>query len=125
MPGDAPRQSGANDAMQGDAPLEIECRDVRARLADDDFVLVDCREPDEHQLVHIDAARLLPMSELAARVGELEPFRDQEIAIHCHHGGRSLKVARWLREQGFAKARSMAGGIDQWAQEIDPSLPRY
>jgi rhodanese-related sulfurtransferase len=45
--------------------------------------------------------------------------------VHCHHGGRSLRVVRWLREQGFSRAQSMAGGIDQWAVDIDPSLPRY
>jgi rhodanese-related sulfurtransferase len=45
--------------------------------------------------------------------------------VHCHHGGRSLRVAHWLREQGFANAQSMAGGIDRWSQEIDPSVPRY
>ncbi len=111
--------------MTAEMSIEIDCRAVHSRLADGDFLLVDCRETDEHQTVHIEAARLMPMSELAARLAELEPFREAEIAVHCHHGGRSLKVARWLRNQGFAKARSMAGGIDRWSLEIDPSLPRY
>ena len=80
---------------------------------------------DEHATARIEGAILIPMSELAARVGELETHRDQEIAVHCHHGGRSLRVANWLRSQGFTRARSMAGGIDQWSREIDPSVPRY
>lgn len=107
-------------------PIEIDCRSVHAKLrAGDEFLLLDCREADEHQFVHIPEARLLPMSELTQRAGELGPHRDGEIIVHCHHGGRSLRVAMWLRQRGFAKAQSMAGGIDQWAQEIDPSLPRY
>ena len=107
-------------------PLEIDCRGVQQKLqTGETFLLLDCREPNEHQFVSLPQAKLLPMSELAQRVGELEPHRDSEIIVHCHHGGRSLRVATWLRQQGFASARSMAGGIDRWAQEIDSSLPRY
>jgi rhodanese-related sulfurtransferase len=108
-------------------PVEIDCQSVQRQLAagSPDFVLIDCREPDEHVLVHIDQAVLLPMSQLQARVGELEPHRNQHVVVHCHHGGRSLKVAHWLRSQGFARVQSMAGGIDHWAQHIDPSLARY
>ncbi len=108
-----------------EVPLEIDCRSVADRLARGETVLIDCREPDEHALTNIASARLLPMSQLADRLSELEPLRGQSIAIHCHHGGRSLRVARWLREQGYPGAQSMAGGIDQWAVEIDPTLARY
>lgn len=65
------------------------------------------------------------MSRLAEYLDELAPFRDCPVAVHCHHGGRSLKVAVWLRNQGFAQAQSMAGGIDRWSLEIEPSVPRY
>ena len=109
-------------------PLEVDCQTVAAQLRGAEgqpFLLVDCREADEHATAHIEGARLVPMSELAARVGELEEYRQCVIAIHCHHGGRSLRVARWLREQGFQHAQSMAGGIDQWSLTIDPSVPRY
>ena len=112
--------------MSDSTSIEVDCQTVAARLRDDEyFVLLDCREADEHAIVRIAAAKLLPMSQLAARLGELESLRDREIAVHCHHGGRSLKVAHWLRSQGFARAQSMAGGIDAWALEIDRSLPRY
>ena len=112
--------------MPATPPIEVDCRTVEQKLAaGEPFAFVDCREADEHQLVRIEGATLIPMSELQSRVGELEPHRDSEIVVHCHHGGRSLRVAMWLRQQGFSKAASMAGGIDQWAQEIDPSLPRY
>ncbi len=107
-------------------PLEIDGSTVHAKLlSKQNFLLLDCREPDEHAIVNVAGAQLLPMSQLAGRLHELEPYRDCEIVVHCHHGGRSLKVAQWLRSQGYAKAQSMAGGIDHWAQEIDRSLPRY
>jgi adenylyltransferase/sulfurtransferase len=107
-------------------PLEIDCHAVKARLdAGEAFLLLDCREPDEHEVVCISGARLLPMSQLADRVGELLPFRDQPVVVHCHHGGRSLRVASWLGQQGFTDVKSLAGGIDQWAVAIDPELPRY
>ena len=109
-----------------ETPIEIDVRSVKAKLdASEDFLFVDCREPDEHATAHIDGATLMPMSTLAERVGEIEMHRDRLIVIHCHHGGRSLRVARWLRENGFQHAQSMAGGIDQWSQEIDSSVPRY
>lgn len=107
-------------------PLEISCADVKAKLDGGvEFFFLDCREVDEHQVVCIQAAELVPMSEIPERIAELEPHRDREIVVHCHHGGRSLHVAAWLQGQGYAQVKSMAGGIDQWAQEIDPSLPRY
>ena len=65
------------------------------------------------------------MSELQDRLGELDAHRGHEVIVYCHHGVRSLRVALWMREQGFARAVSMAGGIDAWSQQIDPSVPRY
>ncbi len=112
--------------MSCELALEIECEVVRARLdASDGLVLIDCREPDEHATARIAGARLIPMSQLEVLAGELQHLRETEIAVHCHHGVRSLRVVHWLREQGFAKAQSMAGGIDRWSQAIDPSVPRY
>jgi rhodanese-related sulfurtransferase len=108
------------------AALEIDCRTVKARLdAGDALVLLDCRERDEYEFVHIAAARLVPMSELPQRVGELDELRDAEIVVYCHHGVRSRQVANWLRGQGFGHVQSLAGGIDRWSQEIDATLPRY
>lgn len=107
-------------------PLEIPCRAVRdMRDAGNAFLILDCREPDEYAVARIEGAVLLPMSEIGARLGELSRHREGPIVVHCHHGGRSLQVAAWLRQQGFEQAQSMAGGIDQWAIEIDPTVPRY
>ncbi len=107
-------------------PLEIDVITLRDRLAKgDDLFLLDCREPEEYEIVKLEPATLLPMSELMVRVGELDPQKDREIIVHCHHGGRSLRVAMWLRQRGFERVSSLAGGIDAWAEQIDPSLPRY
>src|SRR5689334_11905705 len=104
-------------------PLEIDVKSVKQYLdAKKDFLLLDCREASEYETCKIAGATLLPMSELLTRVGELNPYRDREIVVHCHHGGRSLKVTHWLRQQGFAQVQSMAGGIDQWSTDIDPSV---
>ncbi len=107
-------------------PAETDCRTVAEKLkAGGKFVLVDCREKDEFELVKINGAVLLPMSELMTRAAEMEQYRDYDIAIHCHHGGRSLRVSTWLRANGYPQAQSMAGGIDQWAAEIEPGMKRY
>lgn len=107
-------------------PLEVDCQAVKNKLdAGESFLFLDCREKDEYATAHIDGTVLIPMSELVDRVSELDAHKDQEIIIHCHHGGRSMRVTNWLRQQGFAKAINMAGGIDKWSQSIDPSVPRY
>ena len=109
-----------------DLPLEIDVQGVKGMLDQgQDFLLLDCREQDEFDLVRIAGSTLLPMSEIQARADELEPHRDAHIVVHCHHGGRSMQVTQWLRNQGFARVQNMAGGIDQWSVEVDPSLPRY
>ncbi len=108
-----------------DIPIEVDCRSVKAALdASEDFLLLDCREPAEYATAHIAAAMLIPMAEIPARTAELGD-QSRRIVVHCHHGGRSLRVANWLRGQGFANAQSMAGGIDEWSQDIDPTVPRY
>ena len=112
--------------QSSDVPLETDCRSVKSALdAEDQMVLIDCREADEYETARIEGAKLVPMSEIQQRLAELEPHRGQRVVVHCHHGGRSLRVANWLRGQGYSQAQSMAGGIDQWSQEIDPSVPRY
>ena len=107
-------------------PLEVTCETVREKLdTGEDFVLLDCREEQEYETARIDGARLIPMSEMQDRVAELNELQGQEIIVHCHHGMRSLQVTHWLRQQGFDRVFSMAGGIDRWSEVIDPDVARY
>jgi len=109
-----------------DLPLEIDVHAVQAlRVVGEEFLLLDCREPEEHAICCIPAAVLVPMASIPERLAELERHRDGRIVVHCHHGGRSLRVAHWLRARGFALVQSMAGGIEAWALEIDAGTPRY
>ena len=109
-----------------DLPLHIDPRSVKDLMdSHDDIVLFDCREVDEHRTVCIEGAKLVPLSEAANLLVELEPYRQRHIVAYCHHGGRSLQFTLWLRSQGFDKVQNMMGGIDVWALLIDTSLPRY
>lgn len=112
-------------ADQTDA-IEVDVLTV-ARWKDEgrEFLLIDVRETDEYEVARIEGARLVPMSELRDRIEELEVYRDHHLVIHCHHGGRSLRVTEALRARGFSKVQNMAGGIDHWSQHVDPSVPRY
>ncbi len=106
--------------------IEIDVQAVKQLMDDDQsFLLLDCREPSEHEHCRIEGAQLISMGEIPERLSSMEKWRDGRIVVHCHHGIRSLRVVNWLRDQGFSGAQSMAGGIDRWSLEIDPSVPRY
>ena len=108
-------------------PIEIEPASVQSMVAagESDWLLLDCRTPEEYATARIAGALLIPMQDLPGRIAELEVWRDRSVIVHCHHGVRSLRVAHWLRERGFARARSMRGGIEAWSIEVDGSVPRY
>ena len=87
------------------------------------FVLLDVREPDEVASASIPDSQHIPMREIPQRLGELP--RELPIAVMCHHGGRSERVAHFLAAQGFANVANVDGGIDAYAREIDSTIPRY
>jgi rhodanese-related sulfurtransferase len=106
--------------------LEIEVEAAGPLLASgSDVLLLDCREPDEFQFARIPGSRLIPMNEIPARLEEIAAYRERPLIVHCHHGGRSLRVVQFLRKQGFLRAQNMKGGIDAWSCRVDPSIPRY
>ncbi|MEM6749048.1 MAG: rhodanese-like domain-containing protein [Planctomycetota bacterium] len=116
----------ANYPLQED--WEITPRGVRDALAgpeDAQPVLLDVREPDEIATASIAGALCVPMGEIKSRLQELAQHDADPVVVFCHFGGRSMQVTAFLREQGFDNVRSMAGGIDLWAVDIDPSVPRY
>jgi rhodanese-related sulfurtransferase len=106
---------------------EITPREVKAKIdGGERLVLVDCREPMEHQICSIEGAYLIPMNTVPARVQSIEAAADEAlVVVFCHHGMRSLSVVNWLRQQGIENCQSMAGGIDRWSAEIDNAVPRY
>ena len=106
---------------------EITVEELKAQLASSKPPLIlDVREPWEHQAARITGSKLIPMGDLPSRSNSGASTKSREIhPVLCHHGVRSLKVTIWLRQQGFENARSVAGGIDRWSRTIDPSIPIY
>lgn len=108
-------------------PVEVTPREVRTRMnAGEPLRLIDVREPFEHAITRIEGAELIPMRSVPARLQNLaSEAREATLILICHHGVRSLDVAYWLREQGVTACQSMAGGIERWSLDVDPSVPRY
>ncbi len=96
---------------------------ARRHAANDEFVLLDVREPDEIATASIPWAQTIPMDEVPERLGDLP--HDKPIAVLCHGGGRSGRVTAFLNENGFPDAVNVAGGIDAWSTSVDQSVPRY
>jgi len=102
--------------------LSVDAFDARRR-AGESFELLDVREAYEADIVQIPGARMFPLSELPARMHELDSA--VTYTLSCHHGTRSVQAYHALRKAGFGRLQVLAGGVDAWAVRIDPSLPRY
>lgn len=103
---------------------EITPAQVKSKLDQGDtFVLVDVREPHEWEICRIEGARLIPLSEFEDRIGEID--QDSEVVLHCKMGGRSAKAQDILYANGYTNVKNMIGGITRWADEVDPSVPKY
>ncbi|HEX4826087.1 MAG TPA: molybdopterin-synthase adenylyltransferase MoeB [Candidatus Polarisedimenticolaceae bacterium] len=98
--------------------------ELRARReAGERFQLLDVREPHEWQIARIPGATLFPLSELPARMHELD--MTETYTLSCHHGIRSVQAYQILRQAGFKRLQVLSGGQDAWAARIDPTMPRY
>jgi rhodanese-related sulfurtransferase len=86
-------------------------------------VLLDVREPWEFAIGALPGSTAMPMREIPARLGELDPQRP--IVCVCHHGHRSLQVAHFLEQRGFADVSNLFGGVAAWSRDVDPSFPTY
>ncbi len=104
---------------------EITVQELAERLHRNgqELVLIDVREPFEAQIGQIPGSKLIPLGELPARMHELDS-RD-EIVLYCRSGVRSAEALKLLREAGFTRLKNLKGGILAWADEIDPSIPKY
>ena len=103
--------------------LEITPRETAELLRAGKIKLVDVRTPEEYEIARVERSVLADQS-LAQEILQTWP-KDTPIVTICHHGVRSLDAAAYLRGHGFSNTRSMMGGIDAWAMQIDPSVPRY
>jgi adenylyltransferase/sulfurtransferase len=119
-----PRAAGKFSAVDETSFQTITPKEFGERVrGGDDLLLVDVREPDEYELARVEGARLLPLSLFNEWAPSLDPER--ETVFICHHGIRSAQVCAFLSRQGFEKIYNLAGGIDRWSLEVDPSIPRY
>jgi adenylyltransferase/sulfurtransferase len=103
---------------------EITVRDLK-RLLDSGVQvnLIDVREPHEYDFCHIADSRLVPVRQIPDHVNEFN--LNEEYVFYCHVGERSGWAVNFLRQLGFKKVRNLLGGVDAWAIEIDPTMPRY
>jgi rhodanese-related sulfurtransferase len=115
----APDDSPDTGAVHEMSPDEL----VARRRAPHPPVVVDVREPWEHQIAHIAGARLVPLGSLGAALSTFDPA--QEYVLYCHHGVRSLAAAEFLRARGLTRVANLSGGIDAWSVQVDPEVPRY
>lgn len=107
-----------------DRNIQLLPQDLKARLdRGEKVVLLDVREPWEHQTARIEGSILIPLRELPRRAAEID--REAEVVLYCHHGVRSMSALHFLRQQGFHRLKNLVGGIDAWSQYVDPTVPRY
>ncbi len=102
---------------------QMTVKELKQRLdAGEDILVLDVREPYEYQIANI-GGRLIPQNDVPQRLAEID--RDREVVVHCRTGGRSQRVAEFLKQSGYSNVANLAGGIHAWSDEIDPSIPKY
>lgn len=103
---------------------EISAPELKARRdRGENPLIIDVREDWEVQLASVPGVVHVPMSQIPARLGEFS--REAETIVMCHAGGRSLRVAHYLANQGFTNVYNLTGGIDAWSELVDATVPRY
>ncbi len=113
----------ADAAAEGD-DFDISVQELsRWRTEGRDFTLLDVRSPQEYAICRIEGSRLLPLQELPGEIGQLDPAA--RYVVHCHSGMRSAQAVEFMRGHGIAAARNLAGGIEAWSVQVDPTVPRY
>ena len=102
----------------------ITVEDLKARRdRGEALTLVDVREPHEWAISELPGSVKIPLASLPQRLDELP--RDGEIVVYCRTGGRSGNAVQFLRQRGYGKAFNLAGGINRWADQIDPTMAKY
>lgn len=123
LPGAAREQPAEQEAFDP-AQWEVTAQQLKERIdARQPMTLLDVREPHEYEINRIDGARLTPLSSFESYISELDPSED--IYLYCYKGKRSMNALQQLKERGFKNLHSLQGGIDKWAEEVEPEMPRY
>lgn len=105
-------------------PKNITPQDLKARWDQGESLLVlDVREPWEVQEASVQGALNVPMDDVPASLEKIP--QDRAVVVMCHTGSRSAFIAEWLEMRGYQNILNLVGGIDRWAWEIDPEIPRY
>lgn len=111
---------------EADQLQEVTPVDVKVKLdSKSDFFLLDVREPSEYEIAKIEGSTLIPLGELAHRLEEIEQYKEKEMVVHCKFGGRSAQACEILKAHGFKNVWNMSGGINEWSNEVDSSVPQY
>jgi adenylyltransferase/sulfurtransferase len=110
--------------MSSSYPLEVSVHEAY-RLAKNSAAVrvIDVREPFERDICSLAGAEPIPMRQIPENMPSLS--REKHLLILCHHGGRSMRVTQFLRANGFENVTNIAGGIDAWANEVEPAMARY
>jgi molybdopterin/thiamine biosynthesis adenylyltransferase/rhodanese-related sulfurtransferase len=102
---------------------QITVKELKRRIdAGEDVQLIDVREPYEYQIAQI-GGKLIPQNDVPQRLAEID--RDREVVVHCKSGGRSQRIAEFLKQSGYPRVVNVAGGILAWSDEIDPKVQKY
>lgn len=103
---------------------EISPEELQARLkAGDKPVILDVREPWERKLCALPDSAHIPMQQIPAQMGTLDPAK--ELVVYCHTGVRSFHAGQFLEHNGFKNIVNLKGGIEAWARTVDPTMARY
>jgi molybdopterin/thiamine biosynthesis adenylyltransferase/rhodanese-related sulfurtransferase len=102
---------------------QLGVKELKRRMdAGEDLFILDVREPFEYQIANI-GGKLIPQNDVPQRLAEID--RDREIIVQCKSGGRSQRIAEFLKQSGYPNVVNLAGGILAWADEIDPKVAKY
>ena len=102
---------------------QLTVKELKRRIdAGEEAYILDVREPWEYKIAQI-GGMLIPQNEVPKRLSEID--REREVVVHCHAGVRSQRIAEFLKQSGYPRVANLAGGIQAWSSEIDPTVPKY
>lgn len=123
-PSQASASAGPASASQGEVSPE-ELHEFMSRPGPRNFRLIDVREEDEFQICRLEWAELIPLAQVPEQAPRRLVDKDRTIIVYCHHGMRSQRACDWLRHAGYEQVFNLTGGIEAWADRVEPTMRRY